>query len=266
MSSDSMLIVTDKNGIRTIKLNNPRKLNAFTPEMMAGLEENLKQATNDDKVTGVIITGTGRYYSAGVDFSGTIQPMWPSDLKAHIRKSNYDLFNNFLSFPKPLIMALNGPAVGASATSSRLSDVIVAVELASFNTPFAKLGLVPEGCSSYTFPKLLGEELASKVLKGKILSSEEAHACGFIEYVVPDESLMERAQEVAEEYVASGKPKRWAEELDILKKTNEKESIALANAIMDVPFMSRQMKNAWKKGSYAPVAIFGLMRLTRPVW
>jgi len=261
-----MLVVSDKNNVRTFRLNNPRKLNAFTTEMMAELQEQLKKAAADDSVQASIVTGTGRYYSAGVDFGGAIKPMWPSDLKEFIRQSNYDLFDSFLSFPKPLIIAMNGPAVGASATSSRLADAIVAVEIASWNTPFAKLGLVPEGCSSYTFPKLLGKELAGKTLTGRILSSEEALSTGFVDYVVADDALMQKAQQVAEEWVASGKQKRWADEMDTLKKTNEKESIALANAILDVPFMSRQMTNAWSKGKYAPAAVFAMLRFTRPLW
>ncbi len=151
--------------------------------MLEELAEGLRAASNDPAVHAVILTGTGKYYCAGVDFSGGFAPMYPSNLIKDIMSKNQSLFDNFINFKKPLIAALNGPALGAAATSSLLCDVVVCSNTAYFLTPFKSLGLVPEGCSSYVFPKLLGQELGKQVLEGRKLEALEALQLGFVDKV-----------------------------------------------------------------------------------
>ena len=100
-----------------------------------------------------MLTGTGKYYSAGVNLSAIMAPMSPAKIHAEIVKRNSAVFNNFIDFPKPIIVAVNGPAIGAVVTSATLSDAIIAAEEATFSTPFAALGIVPEGCSSVHFAR-----------------------------------------------------------------------------------------------------------------
>lgn len=98
--------------------------------------------------------------------------------------------NCFIDFPKPLVAAVNGPAVGIAVTLLGLFDVVYASDKATFHTPFSQLGLIPEGCSSYTFPKIMGTAKAAEVLIfGKKLTAAEACARGLVTEVFPDSTF-----------------------------------------------------------------------------
>ena len=103
----------------------------------------------------LILTGADPYYCAGVNLSATIKPMHPKKLHTLIKSNNQALFDTFLDFPKPIIVAANGPAIGACVTSATLCDAIIASEKATFNVPFAALAIPPEGCSSVHFEVIL---------------------------------------------------------------------------------------------------------------
>merc|ERR1712106_749638 len=108
------------------------------------------------------------------------------------------VFDSFLDVPKPIIIAANGPAIGACVTSASLCDAIVASEKATFLVPFARLSIPPEGCSSVHFERMLGKEAARKMLEeGWKPSAAEAKEIGLV-----------RAQELAEQWVAAGKVKQ----------------------------------------------------------
>ncbi len=92
-----------------------------------------------------VLTGKDPYYCAGVNLNATIRPMHPRKLHEMINVHNAEVFNNFIEFPKPLLIAANGPAIGACVTSATLADRIVASERATFSTPFARLAVPPEG-------------------------------------------------------------------------------------------------------------------------
>ena len=197
-----------------------------------------------------------------------MKPMSPSSLKEFVRASNKELFETYLVCPKPMFAAVNGPAIGAAVTSASLCDAVVASESATFLTPFKSLGLVPEGCSSYNFPKIFGEEMAKEVLEGRKFDAEEALKYGFAQYVVPQENVLEKAQEVAEAWVQQNHPRRSIKLgiKDKLMAVNDEESIALANAILDYPFIQHQAKFAMEKGKYAPWFLFKVLGATRPLW
>jgi Delta3-Delta2-enoyl-CoA isomerase len=126
--------------------------------MLLTLFDAFQAAENDPETKVVVLTGTGKYYCAGVDLSGTIKPMHPAELHNMIKTSNQKVFDTFLKFPKPIIAAVNGPAIGASVTTTTLCDHTIAGESATFLTPFARLGVPPEGCSSVHFEFLMGKE------------------------------------------------------------------------------------------------------------
>lgn len=208
------------------------------------------------------------FISAGVDFGGSIKPMAPSTLREFVRESNQELFDTYIQCPKPLFAAVNGPAIGAAVTSATLCDAIIASETATFLTPFKNLGLVPEGCSSYNFPRILGPAVAKEVLEGRKLNAQEALEYGFVQYVASPDQLQAQAQKVAEEWVSQNLP-RTAVKLGTLEKllsVNAEESIALANAILDYPFMYNQAKFAYDKGKYAPWLLFKVLAGTKPIW
>lgn len=151
------IVFTVCNGVVTIRLHRPRKYNAWREEDTMLIRERLQHCAGDASIGAVIMTGTGPYYSAGADILGSARLQRPSTLRAHITQYNQGVFDMFLDFPKPVLAAVNGPAVGVGVTSSTLTDAILASSTATFHTPFAMLGLPPEGCSSFNFPRLLGE-------------------------------------------------------------------------------------------------------------
>ncbi len=108
--------------------------------MMDALKEGLKTSAADDETRVLVLTGTDPYYCAGVNLAATLRLEHPRKLHAMIVQHNQALFDLFLDFPKPLLIAVNGPAIGASVTSATLCDGIIASEMATFSTPFASTG------------------------------------------------------------------------------------------------------------------------------
>merc|ERR1719186_2577812 len=149
------------------------------------------------------MTGSDPYYCAGANLSENIKPMHPKKLHTMIMDNNEKLFNYFLDFPKPILVAANGPAIGASVTSASLCDGIIASEKATFLTPFARLSVPPEGCSSVHFERILGKEAAKKMLgEGWKVSAKEAKAIGLVLDVVSHNDLPQKAQKLAEKWIS----------------------------------------------------------------
>ncbi|GBG30011.1 Enoyl-CoA delta isomerase 2, mitochondrial [Hondaea fermentalgiana] len=265
---EEVLLQSDCNGVRTLTFNRPAKLNGWSPDLVQAFQEGLEQAAKDDTVKACILTGAGKYYCAGVDFAGSLKPMHPRDLLAAITEQNEALFAPFIDFPKPLFIAANGPAIGASVTSAFIADGIVAAESASFLTPFKSLGLVPEGCSSYTFPQAFGETTAREILEGRKLSAQDALELGYCQYVVPQDQVLAKTQELAEEWIASGRTRKIIENGSQakLREVNKVESVALANAMLGLPFLNHMVNFSYEKSKYGPFLVFWLARTTRPLW
>lgn len=262
------------NGVKTIRMNRPDKLNAWTGGMMnATFREAFAEAAEDEATKVVILTGTGRYYCAGVDLSATIKPMHPRKLFDTIFELNQELFESFLGFPKPLLVACNGPAVGASVTSATLSDAVIAVDSATFSTPFAALGVPPEGCSSHHFPLILGDAGAQRMLgkEGWQPGADEAKKAGLVEHVSPAETLMADAQTIAEGWIAAGKPRQIkgvdiGPVLETYRAVNETESRALAEAFLSAKFLNAQYHFLTSKGKTELARIFWALHFLRPLW
>ncbi len=112
-----LVLASHHNGVAVLTLNAPAKLNAWTAGMLFALRAELDRAAVAPGVGAVVLTGAGAYYCAGVSLADTLKPMHPRALRAHLVEMNYRLFDTFLSFPKPILVAANGPAIGASVTS-----------------------------------------------------------------------------------------------------------------------------------------------------
>jgi len=267
LHDEPALVRTAKNGVVTLRFNRPERCNAWSPDVLEAMEEALKETATDESVKAVILTGSGKYYCSGVDFAGSLKAMWPKALLETARKNNQALFDAFLDFPKPLFAAVNGPAIGASVTSATLCDAIIAAPSATFHTPFAALGITPEGCSSVLFEKLLGKEIAKQMLEdGRKLSSIEAKNSGLVAEVVhSDKELQDFAQHFAEEWIRSGKAKRHAGEVEWLKKVNAEESKYLALSFLRKPFLQNQYEFAAKKGRKGPAAMFWVAKTVAPL-
>ncbi|XP_063779144.1 enoyl-CoA delta isomerase 2-like isoform X2 [Pseudophryne corroboree] len=150
----------------------------------------LDEAGKDDSVL-TVLTGYGDYFSSGNDLNNA---KYISPKKDEILKTPLEVVRNFvckfIDFPKPLIAMVNGPAIGIATTILGLFDLVYASDKATFNTPFSKLGQHPEGCSSYTFPKIMGLAKATEVLVfNKTLTAREACDLGLVTEVFPDNTF-----------------------------------------------------------------------------
>jgi len=257
-------------GVLTIMMNKPKKLNGWTTEMMDAFGMALDKADKDQQTKAVIFTGTGDYYSAGVNLGGTLKLMAPKKLHRLIVEHNENLFDRFLTFSKPILVAINGPAIGASVTSATLCDGIIAANCATFSTPFAALGITPEGCSSIQFSRLMGAKNAQRMLgnEGWRPSAEEAHAAGLVQWVASKDQLQTQAQKVAQKWVTDGRSRKFlgGSELSELQAVNARESIELANQFLGADFLKGQFKFLWGKNKRLPSLLFLLLWLLRPLW
>ncbi|KAJ8272860.1 hypothetical protein GJAV_G00094280 [Gymnothorax javanicus] len=182
------LVVTMKDNITTIRMNRPHKKNAYTLKMYFEMIRALELAGKDDSAIAVI-TGTGDYYCSGNDLTNVSESM-ENGFEETKRYLFRDFVRAFIDFPKPLIAVVNGPSVGAAVTTLGLVDMVYATERATFHTPFTKLGLCPEGCSSYLFPIIMGPAKANEMLLfGKKLSAMEAHQLGLVTEVFTDSAF-----------------------------------------------------------------------------
>jgi len=251
-------------------MNRPARLNGWTMEMMDALKEAFRISLEDDETRVLILTGADPYYCAGVNLAATLRLGHPRKLRAMIIELNQALFDMFLDFPKPVLVAVNGPAIGASVTSATLCDGIIASEKATFSTPFSALGVTPEGCSSVHFARLMGTANAARMLgkEGWKPNAREALEAGLIQWAVPHDKLEEEARQIALEWLSSGASRsfRGGSEHDELKAVNASESIALADAFLSAPFIKAQFKFLWGKKKWVPAAMFLTMLISRPLW
>ena len=189
-------------GIATITLNRPDKLNAYTTEMGEEVYEAFSRAREDEAVRVVILTGAGRGFCAGVDLehlkahqSGGNASKGPKlGEEAFLRKLPLEL----LEFPKPVIVAMNGAAIGVGMTMALPCDVRIAAAGAKLGLTFAKLGILPGLGSTHLLPRLVGIAKAQElVLTAKVIRAEEALAIGLVNAVVPAEEVVPAAREMA---------------------------------------------------------------------
>lgn len=265
-----ILLTHKSGGVTTLTMNMPERLNGWTLEMMDAIRKGFSQAAADDETRVLILTGTDPYFCAGVNLSGSFKLAHPRQMHANIEANNVALFDMFLDFPKPILVAFNGPAIGASVTSATLCDGMIASEKATFSTPFAALGVTPEGCSSVLFARLMNQTNADRMLgkEGWKPTAKEALEAGLIQWVVPHDKLMPEAQRIANEWVASGATRsfRAGATVDELKAVNARESAMLADAFLSSAFLKGQLKFLWRKKKWAPAIMFLALLVSRPAW
>lgn len=196
--------------VLTITLNRPERLNAFTPTMGRELIEAFDRADADDDVRAIVVTGEGRGFCAGADLAGGGDTFdWrdrqeadevPRDLGGRVALRIFDL-------TKPVIAAINGPAVGVGITMTLPMDIRVAVEGAKIGFVFTRRGIVPEACSSWFLPRIVGIGQAMEwVATGRVFSAEEAQAGGLVRSVHPPAELLGVAHGLAGEIADHAAP------------------------------------------------------------
>jgi enoyl-CoA hydratase/carnithine racemase len=206
------IIYEVSDGIATITLNRPDKMNAFTGRMMHEIISALDLSDADDNVKAVIFTGAGRAFCAGADLSsgGATFSKGGSDIqtKQGVPRDgggmvSLRIFNSL----KPVIGAINGAAVGVGVTMTLPMDIRVASDGAKFGFVFAKRGILPEACSSYFLPRLVGIQQATEwVFTGRVFSAEEALNGRLVRSVHPGEELLEVARGIAREIADNTAP------------------------------------------------------------
>uniref|UniRef100_A0A0N5CBS8 ACB domain-containing protein n=1 Tax=Strongyloides papillosus TaxID=174720 RepID=A0A0N5CBS8_STREA len=181
--------ITKEGKVYKITINRPKKYNAITMDMYDAIGNALRESNNDSTTSVTVITGTGNFFSSGNDLSNFADFRSVEDIKALSEKFSKILDNfatGFIDHEKPLIGLINGPAFGIAVTTLAMYDYVIASDKATFEAPFHKLALSAEGCSSYTFPLLMGHLKASEMLIfGKKLTAQEAKERNLINEVVP---------------------------------------------------------------------------------
>jgi 2-(1,2-epoxy-1,2-dihydrophenyl)acetyl-CoA isomerase len=202
MADEKILLVEKKNGVLTITLNRPDKLNAFNDELTFGFQDALKSAEKDPDVKVIIITGAGRGFCAGQDLQTRMmnqeQGIRPS-LGDSIRRRYNPLFTKIRRMEKPFIAAVNGVAAGAGMSLALICDMRIASEEATFIQSFSKVGLVPDSGSTFMLPRLIGYTKAFELMvTADKLTAKDALELGLLNKVVPADKVLSEAVALAE--------------------------------------------------------------------
>ena len=199
-------------GVMTVTLNRPERLNAWTATMGRELIEAFDRADADDEVRAIIVTGAGRAYCAGADLGGGGQTFdWRKRERegdAAVPRDNGGEFTlRVFEATKPVIAAINGPAVGVGATMTLPMDIRLAADDARIGFVFARRGIVPEACSSWFLPRVVGISQAMEwVATGRVFSAREALAGGLVRSIHPAGELLDVAKDLAREIVENTAP------------------------------------------------------------
>jgi enoyl-CoA hydratase/carnithine racemase len=207
-----------EDGILTVTLDRPDHLNAFTVTMAEELVDTFERASADDDVAAVVVTGRGRAFCAGMDLSAdgnvfgldeSLSPS-PADLRdrlddpeivSGVRDTGGRVSLAVYACTKPVIAAINGPAVGIGATMTLPMDVRIASEKARIGFVFGKIGVVPEACSTWFLPRIVGMSRALEwVYSADIMTAQEAYEGGLVRSVHPEDQLLDAAYDLARRF------------------------------------------------------------------
>lgn len=195
-----ILVETPKAGVRLITLNRPKVLNALRSTLLEELAAEIARARDDVEVRAVVLTGNERAFAAGADIA-EMADRTVVDVLGMDRRMGF--WQSLRAFPKPLIAAVNGFALGGGCELAMCADIIVAGEGARFGQPEINLGLIPGAGGTQRLTRAVGKSRAMKmVLTGEAIDARAALAAGLIAEVVPPELTLDRALELAEAIAA----------------------------------------------------------------
>lgn len=191
--------VEAEEGVTWIRFNRPEKMNAIGALARRQLAEAFKQAERDGGVRVVVLTGSGRAFSAGADVTEMGAAERPPDLVGKILREEYmPILVRMRTMPKPVIAALNGPALGIGASFALACDIRIATPESYITEAFINIALAPDGGVSWMLPRLAGTGVAYEMFfTGRPLPAADAHRLGVINRIVPAERLEEEARELA---------------------------------------------------------------------
>lgn len=188
-----LILVETNDRIRTIIFNRPEKKNAFTRAMYERLVALLDEAAADDEVRVVLLRGTEGCFTSGNDLKDFLEDP-PADTDSPV----FQLLLRLHRLDKPMVAAVQGPAIGLGTTMLLHCDLVFAGEGAMFQLPFVDLGLCPEGASTFLLPRIMGHQRASELLLlGERFGAGTAHAVGLVNRVCADDRVVREAHDVA---------------------------------------------------------------------
>lgn len=199
--AEQIVLYEVANGVATITLNRPEKMNALSAELVSGFQGALEQAAADATVRSVIITGSGKAFSAGGDLA-SFAGIDALKGKRYLQQA-HRLLLTLHSLEKPVVAAVNGFATGAGFNVALACDLVIAGEEAKFGQVFAKVGLIPDFGGLYFLPRIVGLPRAKELMySGRIIPAKEAQAYGIVLEVTAQDELLARARELAESLAA----------------------------------------------------------------
>ena len=186
-----------ENGVLTLKLNRPAVFNSFNKEMALLLQEELKNAANNEEVRAIILTGEGKAFCAGQDLAEATSSDGPS-LQSIVKDHYNPIIQWIRSIEKPIIAGVNGVAAGAGANIALACDITFAKESASFIQAFSKIGLIPDSGGTFFLPRIIGAQKAlALMMTGDKVSATDAEKMNLIYRVVSDEKFEEELYKFA---------------------------------------------------------------------
>ena len=207
------ILLEQRENIAVLFLNRPNKLNAFTFSMMKEIISALDSLERDDSVHAVIITGKGRAFCAGADLSSGQDTFNPSFDDFAVQESDFRrdsggiLTLRMYKFLKPIVVACNGPAVGIGASMQLAADIRLASDQARFGFVFNNRGIVPDACSSWFLPKIVGISRALELTySGRIIDAQEALQLNLVSSIHDSENLLSNAVDITKKMVQNSAP------------------------------------------------------------
>lgn len=270
MSLKYLRTATNGKGVTIVTLARPKQKNAFNLRLYVELSETLRNlsASSDPAHSSIVLTGDGDYYSSGNDLANFSQLMHPRTMAASAKKTCFDFVDAFAACKKPIVCAVNGPAIGIAVTTMGLCDARICGPHATFHTPFRSLGQAPEGCSSFMFPRLLGAEMSRKMLEeGYKMTATDALTCGFVSAIIPPEQdIVERAVAMA----ASPDMTRFVAQepglYDTLRQVNQHEVDVLERAWVSRECFDALSAYLLSRRKTGPAYVLRALNMTRWVW
>lgn len=235
MTPSDVLLVETVNGVRTLTLNRPDRLNAANDELLYALTDALKAADADDAVRVVVITGAGRGFCAGQDLGGVSGR--DMSFTEHLNATYNPLIRTMRGLGKPVITAVNGVAAGAGASLALAGDLRLWAQSARLIEVFSNIALIPDSGSTWFLPRLVGYSRAFELMAlADTVSATEALRLGLCEQVYPDETFLADVQAYAERLAA-----RPANALKLTKRALNAAMTSSLDAALDTEAELQQL-------------------------
>jgi 2-(1,2-epoxy-1,2-dihydrophenyl)acetyl-CoA isomerase len=206
------VIWEQSDGVGRITLNRPDTLNAWITDFGRELKQVIENEASDESVRAVLVTGAGRGFSSGADLKAGFEPADDGmpDVRTELHEYYHPVIAGVRRLEKPVVAAVNGPAVGIGASFAFACDLVLAAESAFFGLAFVNIGLMPDGGSTLFVPAAVGKARAFQMaLLGERIPAERALEWGLVNYVHPDDRLMDEANALVER-LAAGPTRSYA--------------------------------------------------------